>query len=266
MSRIVPFDNNYTMVSKFEKAAFYCLLFSAIAIIYLWLVPKVEPLLSFKISSETVLDLVKVLSYVSMIGYIGLSSIAKYLFYSAEKVKRGDLIDNSFGTCYSDCNSEGYYNNDEMPLGVKKLALNTYESSFHTEQTLRKMLFKYALKILLFSIPFLISIFSMGGSDIVRLLFEISIPLIMLSQFFILIIYYTGVKGVNEYFKIELTNIGNKAIDVKDNSRLLKPVLDYYSIKSWATTNLDGSIFKKHNNQISAQWIKRKEKLKMTNE
>jgi len=215
MSRIVPFDSNYTTVRKFEKSAFYCLLFSAIAIIYLWLIPKVEPLFSFKISSTTIIDLVKVLSYVSMIGYIGLSSVAKYLFYSAEKVKRGDLIDNSFGTCYSDCNSAGYYNNDDIPFGVKKLAINTYESSFHTEQTLRKMLFKYAMKMLIFSIPFLVSIFSIGGNDVVRLLFEISIPLIMLSQFFIIIVYYTGVKSVNECFKIELTNIGNKAMKLK---------------------------------------------------
>ncbi|NMC58497.1 MAG: hypothetical protein GYA51_03785 [Candidatus Methanofastidiosa archaeon] len=263
MSRIVPFDSNYTTVRKFEKTAFYCLLFSAIAIIYLWLILKVEPLISFEISSATTIDLVKVLSYVSMIGYIGLSSVAKYLFYSAEKVKRGDLIDNSFGTCYSDCNTEGYYNNEDIPYGVKKLALNTYESSFHTEQTLRKMLFRYAMKMLIFSIPFLISIFSISGSDIVRLLFEISIPLIMLSQFFILIVYYTGVKSVNECFKIELINIGNKTIEIKDNARLLKPVLDYYNIKSWATTNLDSKIFKNHNEQISELWQKRKEKLKL---
>lgn len=263
MTRIVPFDSNYTTVRKFEKVAFYCLLFSAIAIIYLWLVSKVEPKLTFKISSATIIDLVKVLSYVSMIGYIVLSSTAKYLFYSAEKVKREDLIDNSFGTCYSDLNSEGYYNNEELPYGVKKLAINTYESSFHTEQTLKKMLFRYAMKMLIFSIPFLISIFSIGGSDIVRLLFEISIPLIMLSQFFIIIVYYTGVKNVNECFKIELTNIGNKPIEVKDNARLLKPILDYYNIKSWATTNLDNSIFKKHNDQISEQWLKRKGKLNL---
>jgi len=63
MSRIVPFDSNYTTVRKFEKTAFYCLLFSAIAIIYLWLILKVEPLISFKISSATTIDLVKVLSY-----------------------------------------------------------------------------------------------------------------------------------------------------------------------------------------------------------
>lgn len=261
MNRIVPFDSDYTTVSEFEKFAFYCLLFSAFAIIYLWIVPKIEPLIQFKISSETILHLVKVLSYVSMIGYIGLSSIAKYLFYSAEKIKRGDLIDNSFGTCYSDCNSEGYYNNDEISHGMKKLAINTYESSFHTEHILRKMLFKYVKKMLLLSIPFLISIFSIGGSDIVRLLFEISIPLIMLSQFFILIVYHTGVKGVNECFKIELTNIGSKNVEVKENAKLLKPILDYYNIKSWATTNLDSAIFKKLNNQISSQWIKRKEKL-----
>ena len=91
----VPFDSNYTTARKFEKTAFYCLLFSAIAILYLWLIHKVEPLISFKISTETIIDLVKVLSYVSMIGYIELSSVAKYLFYSAEKVKRSDLIDNS---------------------------------------------------------------------------------------------------------------------------------------------------------------------------
>ncbi len=266
MTRIVPFDSNYTTVQKFEKKAFICLVFSAITIFYLWLAPIIEASISFKISTLTIENFVKVLSYVSMIGYIGLSSMAKYLFYLAEKIKRCDLIDNSFGTLYSDFTTTGYYNNDEIPHGVKKLAVNTYESSFHTEQTLKKMLFRYALKLLLFSIPFLLSIFSIGGDNIVRLLFEISIPLTMLSQLGILIIYHLEVKVVNECFKIELTNIGNKMIDFKDYSRLLKPVLDYYNIKSWATTKLDNTIFKKYNDQISKQWIARKEKMKLVSE
>lgn len=263
MNKIVPFNSNYEMVRKFEKVAFICLLFSAIIVAFLWCVPKIDNYFSIKLSTDGTNDFFKILSYVSMIGYIGLSLIGKYLFYSAEKVKRNDLVDNSFGTCYSEANTENYYNNDEINYGIKKLAVNSYESSYHTEYTLKKMLFKYSMNILILSIPFLLSIFSKGGHDIVRLLFEISIPLIMLSQLFILIIFYSGVKGVNEKFKIELTNIGNKSLEIKDYSRLLNPVLDYYNLKSWASTNLDSKIFNKHNELISGQWITRKKKLKL---
>ncbi len=261
MNKIVPFKSNYENVRKFENVAYYLLVFSALIVGVLWLLPQLkflDPNLSFFTTFKT---FAKPFSYASMIGYLLLSMIGKFLFKAAEKTKRDDLIDNSFGTKYSDENSQGYYSNEDIPIGVKKLAVNTYESCFHTENTLKKMLFKSSIKVLLLSIPFLLSIFTEGGDNIMRLLFEISIPIIMISQFATTIGYYNSVKELNERFKIELINIGKDNLEFKDYSKLLIPTFEYYNTKSWASVNLDKNIFEKHNDVISSKWLERKENL-----
>jgi hypothetical protein len=260
MTRFVPFDTNYDQIRKLEKSAFILLLLSSLLILINWYVTK---FFNDEINKQydQIKEIAKVISYVSMVGYLIMNLISKILFHNIEKRKRNDLIDNSFGTNYSDENTTGYYNNNETENGIKKLALNSYESSFHTENTLKLMLYKNLVIIVLLSIPFLLSIFSKGGSDIVRLLFEISIPLTLISEFVIMLIYFLNVSEINERFKIELTNIGKKSIIDKDIPKLLIPVMEYYSIKAWANINLDSKIFNKNNDRVSVKWKSRKEKL-----
>ena len=78
-----------------------------------------------------------------------------------------------------------------------------------------------------------------------------------------MVIYYLNVSEINERFKIELSNIGDLNINEKDIPKLLIPVMEYYSIKAWANTNLDSEIFNKNNEKISEKWRKRKVKLKL---
>jgi len=261
MNRIVPFDPTYAIIRKLEKSAFVLLIISASIIALSWISLKYIDKIALE-KFTIFLDAGKVISYVTMVGYLLITLIARILFQSVEKKKRNDLIDNSFGTNYCDENTIGYYNNEEINNGIKKLALNSYESSFHTENTLKRMIYKNLLILILLSIPFLLSIFSKGGVDIVRLLFEISIPLIMISQFVILIIYYLNVLEINERFKIELTNIGEREVNDRDIPKLLIPVMEYYNIKSWANTNLDSKVFLKYNETVSENWQRRKETLK----
>lgn len=257
MARIVPFEIKYEQIRQLEKGAFWLLITTAVLIISTWSIEKFfDTVINSKYSN--IKEAAKVVSYVTMIGYLISNLIAKILFHTAEKRKRNDLIDNSFGTRYSDENTQGYYNNDEIENGIKKLAMNSYESSFHTENTLKMMVNKDLIILVVISIPFFLSIFSKGGSNIVRLLFEISIPVTLLSQFIVLLIYYFNVITINERFKIEFTNIGNSNLEEKDIPKLLIPVMEYYSIKSWANTNLDSKIFKKYNDKISENWKRRK--------
>jgi hypothetical protein len=257
MTRIVPFDPTYTLIRKLDKSVLILLIISAFIVAGNWASVKYIDETNLK-KLVGLLDFWKVISYVSMVGYLFISLLTRVLFHSVDKKKRNDLIDNSFGTKYCDENTVGYYNNDEIINGFKKLALNSYESSYHTENTLKRMIYKKLLLLIILSIPFLLSIFTKGGEGIVRLLFEISIPLIMLSQFVVLIIYYLNVTEINERFKIELTNIGNKEINDNDIPKLLIPIMEYYNIKSWANTNLDSKIFKKYNETISENWKNRK--------
>lgn len=258
MTRLVPFETKYDQIRNLEKGAFWLLIITAIMIISIWALEKFFNLQTNS-NYSNLKEVAKVVSYVTMIAYLIINLIAKVLFHTAEKRKRNDLIDNAFGTNYSDENTEGYYNNDETENGIKKLALNSYESSFHTENTLKFMVNKDLIILAIVSVPFFLSIFSKGGSDIVRLLFEISIPITLLSQFIVLLIYYFNVIAINERFKIEFTNIGTSNLNENDIPKLLIPIMEYYSIKSWANTNLDSKIFNKHNAKISDNWKSRKE-------
>lgn len=261
MTRLVPFETKYDQIRNLEKGAFLLLILTSILIISIWALEKFYDT-ETNTKFTNLKEIAKVISYVTMVGYLIINLIAKILFHTAENRKRNDLIDNSFGTKYSDENTEGYYNNDETENGIKKLALNSYESSFHTENTLKAMVNKDLIILVIVSIPFFLSIFSKGGSDIVRLLFEISIPVTLLSQFIVLLIYYFNVMAINERFKIEFTNIGTSSLNEKDIPKLLIPIMEYYSIKSWANTNLDSKIFKKYNAKISENWKRRKEAIK----
>jgi len=258
MTRIVPYDTKYDQIRNLEKIAFVLLLVSAFLILVNWFILQY---LSVEVNENynNLKDLAQVISYVSMVGYLIIKLVAKIIFHNVERLKRNDLIDNSFGTNYSDDNTENYYNNEEVENGIKKLALNTYESSFHTENTLKLMTNKNLKILIVISIPFLLSIFSEGGSDFVRLLFEISIPFILLSEFVILIVYRLNVYAINERFKVEFTNIGNSDLKEDDIPKLLIPVMEYYSIKAWANTNLDSKIFNANNEKVSKYWEIRKE-------
>lgn len=259
MTRIVPFDTTYMQIRTLEKAAFMVLLLSAIIILTNWAFTK---FFSFDLNEQysELKEIGKVVSYVSMVSYLLIKLLSKILFHVVEKRKRNDLIDNSFGTKYSDENTEGYYNNEETEFGIKKLALNSYESAFHTEHTLKSMLNKNLVVLTILSIPFLLSIFSEGGNDIIRLLFEISIPLTLLSEFVVMLVYYLNVIDINERFKIEFTNIGKGTVTENEVPKLIIPVMEYYSIKAWANTNLDSKIFNKNNQVVSEKWENRKEK------
>ncbi len=259
MTRYVPFDTKYDQIRKLEKSAFILLIISAVLIFVNWILGKFFDK-TINESYSHLKDLAKVISYVSMVGYLIIKLVAKVLFHNVEKLKRNDLIDNAFGTNYSDDNTADYYNNDETDNGIRKLALNAYESAFHTENTLKLMIYRNLIILVIISIPFLLSIFSKGGSDIVRLLFELSIPLILTSDFVILLVYYLNVSSINERFKIEFTNLENDKLKDSDVPKLIIPVIEYYSIKAWANTNLDSKIFNKNNEKISKNWIIRKEK------
>ena len=141
MTRFVPFDANYDQIRRLEKTSFTLLVVSALLIMLNWVFTK---FFDNQVNTQynDIKELAKVISYVSMVGYLIINVISKILFHNVEKRKRNDLIDNSFGTKYSDENTVGYYNNDETENGIKKLALNSYESSFHTENTLKLMLYK----------------------------------------------------------------------------------------------------------------------------
>lgn len=258
MNKTTPFETSFDTVRKFEHASSFSLTISAVIVFILWLVSLFEIPANIKDYIPVITDILKVISYISMLAYIGLSLISKIIFAGAEKVKREDLIDNSFETVYGNEKSTNYYNNDDVQKGIKRLAFNAHESSFHTENTLRLMLLNKIVRYLFFVTPFILSIFFESGQEVVRLLFEIAIPIEMTVFLITLLRYWIEVRNINERFKIELLNIGGREINESEHPKLILPVLEYYNVKSWASINLDKKIFDEYRDKLSQLWMKRK--------
>lgn len=263
MNKYVPFQATYKRVDQIENLSKYCAYIAAIFITVNWFIESFQLTETILVNMKlgTLIDPLKVGSYAFITFFLIFELVAKILFSEAERTKREDLIDNSFGTAYSDVSSKGYYNNDELSFGIIKFALNTYESSFHTLHVLKAMLINSSIRLLLISIPFVLSIFANNGSTIVRLLFEISIPLVLFFNVIVLVIYFVRVREINTRFKSELLSISKNDRNELTNGKLLNPIMDYYNTKAWANINLDSNEFEKLNESVSESWLERKEKL-----
>lgn len=260
MTRYVPFEPDYDIVRKLEKASMFLLILSAILILANLIISKLFNNESTNCCA-TIMEAVQICSYVTMSCYLIVEFCIKYRFFEAESKTRQDLIDNSFATKYSVENTEGYYNNTEIKAGIKRLALNTYESSFHTANTLKIMARNSIIAIIPIIIIFLISIFSKNGSGVIRTMVEISLPVFLLYQLMHLCKYLNRVRETNKQFKSILTDAKCDELTNKETSKLLYQVLEYHSIKAWANINLDSKIFNKHNEAISKKWNREKENL-----
>ncbi|MBB6463327.1 hypothetical protein [Flammeovirga kamogawensis] len=259
MSRIVPFDISYKRIDFIDLLSFIFLLISASSIIVKWtyiiFFEKQHPIIK-----DDLLNVTLNVSNSFMLFYLVLNLFIKIRFHLLENNRRVDLFDNSFGSTLSDDNTVGYFNNEEMSLGMKKLALNTYESSYHTEGTLSKMLERKLYLYIPLLMIFIISIISNGGKGLIRFAIEISVPIIILSQYVILIFYYLGVKKVNNLFRTVLDNIGHKNLRKDDVPKLLRLIMEYNTTQAWANTHLNSSIFHKNNERVSNKWNEIKER------
>lgn len=86
MTRIVPFDPTYTQIKKLENNAFVLLIISAIIIAVNWAIIKY---FNKPISEQltNILEIAKVISYVSIIGYLMTTLLTRILFHTVEKGK-----------------------------------------------------------------------------------------------------------------------------------------------------------------------------------
>ena len=89
MTRFVPFDANYDQIRRLEKTSFTLLVVSALLIMLNWILTK---LFDNQVNTQynDIKELAKVISYVSMVGYLIINVISKILFHNVEKRKRND--------------------------------------------------------------------------------------------------------------------------------------------------------------------------------
>lgn len=141
---------------------------------------------AFKVS--VIIDYLGVVAIVFLTILEGISQDFKL---KAEKVRRKDFIDNSFGTSFVHDSSKEYYDNDEIKYGMKKSIINLFENSYFSFNVSKEMFRRSIAKNLIF----LLGILLMVGYGLSRNEFAIPILQLFLSRYFLLDIMYLSTEN-----------------------------------------------------------------------
>lgn len=206
----------------------------------------------YSMVKETI-DLINILS---ILAYFVLEVIADFILVpDAEQKRRDDFIDNSFGTKYLLANSVDYYDNEEVPKGLYKAAVNLFENIFFTSFLIKKLTVrKIVLPALVLSS---ISVFAFYGFS------NVPIALTVLQVFFSTQILGTLIKHL--ILLSQLESVLNMTIALFKHPDLNIKMSDYGAdfYRIWLRyemlinrmhPGIPDKIFKQHNAKLMEEW------------
>jgi hypothetical protein len=179
--------------------------------------------------------------------------VYNYIFFEAGKAKRLDFIDNSFNTDFSGAKSQGYFSNENISTGFYKMAVNCFENSFFSSQVSSRMIAWSWVKVVLIVLIFVFNA-AMGEKGVVNLLFQLSLPILLMQQAIRITLFYTRINAIYQSFLRLFNDFKQNGINKNEDPEILKIVLDYQTTLSWGAIPLSDKIFKKNNAQLSRKW------------
>lgn len=180
---------------------------------------------------------------------------------NAEKTRRCDLFDNSFGTKYNTNYSIEYYSNDDISLGIYKTLVNIFQNCFWSFEISKKMKESELIKTILFSI--IIIIFAIiGFSNNV-----FSIPMLQLFLSKEILIKYINIYIYNKELEIIFEDLKKLFSDklLKENpeqkiGEMIYIITKYECNISNYKLDLNSKIFEKENDILEKKWIEIKKR------
>jgi hypothetical protein len=215
----------------------------------------------------TIFKISMIINYLGVVAIVFLAileGISQDFKLRAEKVRRKDFIDNSFGTNFVHDSSAEYYDNDEIEYGMKKSIINLFENSFFSFNVSKEMFRKGIAK----NLVFIIIILLLSAYGFSRNQFAIPILQLFLSRYFLLKIIntYRFMNLVEESFN-SLKNISE---EIEINTKLSKievsfltTLVDYEALIAESNIKLDSKIFKQLNDKLTEEWDSIKKKYMM---
>jgi hypothetical protein len=248
--KIVPHQKAFNRVKTFGAWSNAILAFTTILAISSMVFE--DQLKSFRLA-----DKMDALNSLCILTYFALDLIGSYLLQKAEMLRRLVFIDNSFGVNLTGKKSAGYFTNESLTPGVYKMAVNCFENSFFSHFISSKMLVRLALKNTPIAAVF-ITAASMGEAKIVNLIFQLSLPVVLLQQLVKLAFYVSTTETVLNNFKTLYSDLRGNPPSDKRTPEILRNVIQYETNISWGSIPLSSSLFNKFNDELSVEWDRMK--------
>lgn len=191
------------------------------------------------------------------------SLLGEILIFSARSNTSQSVLDNSFNTCIALCQPDaGYYDNDRIKPGFKKLLYNLCESCFFSKAILGKMLCYEFLKVIMILIVFL---FALCANNTNILLFIIQSVLVctFVTSFIKHLFVYNSLRSI-EFNLRSLINgfVENEIV----KQQIIIEFVNYESALLWLNTTLNSRIYNKHKKQLTDEWIQFVNRVENNNE
>lgn len=170
------------------------------------------------------------------------------LQYKAEKQKRLDLFDNSFGTKLSETHSDGYYSNDDVTPGYLKLAVNNFESVFFTYRIMKEDLRCTIAKAIIICALF-VCVAILGLQNIFVILIQITLPITILVESIRYVVTESRVEGIY----LEYRKLFEKKDSIRD-ADILNQLVNYTATLTAGNVLLSNRTYNRLNASLSKEW------------
>lgn len=261
MNRIVPHQKLFDDAKKLDKAQGITLFLAAVVTITSVVLNALKKD-HCSLEGNTCLDIVDGVASLLSVTYLVLELLVSNKLFQAEKARRVDLIDHSFGTNFSGEQSTGYYNAGGINPGVYKLAVHVFENSFFSCNTIKQMTTKKWIYAIIVFLVFLISAF-LGEKLVLNSLIQVAAAGILVQQAIKFQQFSNRMHNIHSDIKLLFSNLRDVVDKTSNEGEMAKNVIAYETTISAAGIILDDKIFNNDNADLSNKWEQLKQSYKI---
>ncbi|MDH7462595.1 hypothetical protein QEG73_14960 [Chitinophagaceae bacterium 26-R-25] len=246
MARFSPHAANYKTIGRLRnilKIIFWSILLLSVIPVYI----------------KNSKNICNYLSIIAIILFFALDIIIDYVVVPyAERKRRDDFIDNSFGARNSIQQSDGYFDNDDINTGFYKAAVNLFENSFFTSSLLNRILIR---KLILLLVVFLVFItlcfYGLRDNDIALIALQAIFSASIVGDFIKYLILRFKVEQIFTQWKKIFDQTGDLAQSPEKHIPLICQLwLEYESTISRILVEIPQKVFDENNTTLTTNWNK----------
>lgn len=169
----------------------------------------------------------------------------------AESERRKTLLANAFSINLTSKKTNGYYNNNLSP-SIKKLGVDSFESTLFTKKNLSMMIISEGVKTFIIFLLWLIIITKFNDKELFYTLTQTFFSFEILFKFIKIVYYYIAVDKIyDDFYHLFITKKYN---DSEEQALVLEYVMNYECLKTYCHILLSNKNFKKINEKLSVEW------------
>lgn len=238
---MAKFQEEFNTVRRWRTAEEWIVIIAAVFLVAEFVIMRVTTL-------SRLVSLLQIATCLLAVGAVVCTIVSDFLLYQAEEDKRTDLLDNAFGSHLAENESSGYYNNDTLPKGLNKLAMNNFESSFFTYRIMRSGLLAQGSILTVVLIAYLLVSLT-ASRDVMILLIQLALPLDAIVNAVRYFSTYSRVKSIyHSYRRVYDSSKEPRSVD------LIANILSYTAALAYGKTLLSQKHYLKMNTSLSAEW------------